>query len=74
MAQTHAALASRTYSQMWSIPDDAHAATPQPWNGFVLFPLYHPSPQVVVSPTGRTYAAQEADYHALARLLGALAR
>lgn len=47
----------------------AHAATPQPWNGFVLFPLYHPSPQVVVSPTGRTHAAQEADYRALARLL-----
>ncbi len=50
-----------------------HAATPQPWHGFVLFPLYHPSPQVVVSPTGRTHAAQEADYHALARLLGAAA-
>ncbi len=47
----------------------AHAATPQPWNGFLLFPLYHPSPQVVVSPTGRTHNAQEADYRALARLL-----
>jgi len=46
-----------------------HAATPQTWNGFVLFPLYHPSPQVVVSPTGRTHAAQEADYCALAHLL-----
>ncbi len=47
-----------------------HAAAPQPWNGFVLFPLYHPSPQVVVSPTGRSHAAQEADYQALAWLLG----
>ena len=47
----------------------AHAATPQPWNGFVLFPLYHPSPQVVISPTGRDHAAQEVDYRMLARLL-----
>ena len=46
-----------------------HAATPQPWNGFMLFPLYHPSPQVVISPTGRDHIAQETDYHALARLL-----
>lgn len=45
------------------------AATAVPWNGQTLFPLYHPSPQVVVSPTGRCHAAQEADYAALRRLL-----
>ena len=46
-----------------------HAARPQTWNGFTLFPLYHPSPQVVISPTGRGHAAQEADYRALRLLL-----
>ena len=46
-----------------------HAATAVSWNGRTLFPLYHPSPQVVVSPTGRCHAAQEADYAALRRLL-----
>jgi len=46
-----------------------HAATAVEWNGHLLFPLYHPSPQVVVSPTGRCHAAQEADYAALGRLL-----
>ncbi len=46
-----------------------HAAQPQNWNGFVLVPLYHPSPQVVISPTGRGHAAQEADYLALRRVL-----
>ena len=46
-----------------------HAAAAVDWNGGVLFPLYHPSPQVVVSPTGRSHAAQEADYAALGRLL-----
>jgi len=46
-----------------------HAATAVPWNGWTLFPLYHPSPQVVISPTGRTHAAQEADYRALRDLL-----
>lgn len=46
-----------------------HAATVVPWNGWTLFPLYHPSPQVVISPTGRSHAAQEADYHALRDLL-----
>lgn len=46
-----------------------HAATAAVWNGMTLFPLYHPSPQVVVSPTGRCHAAQEADYAALRRLL-----
>ncbi len=40
-------------------------ATPTAWNGLVVFPLYHPSPQVAVSPTGRTHAAQEDDYRAL---------
>jgi len=42
-----------------------HAATEVAWNGHTLFPLYHPSPQVVISPTGRTHAAQEEDYRAL---------
>jgi len=46
-----------------------HAATAVSWNGRMLFPLFHPSPQVVVSPTGRSHAAQEADYAALGRLL-----
>jgi uracil-DNA glycosylase family 4 len=46
-----------------------HAATPVPWSGYTLFPLYHPSPQVVVSPTGRSHARQEADYQALRRLM-----
>ena len=45
------------------------AATAVSWNGRTLFPLYHPSPQVVISPTGRSHAAQEADYAALKRLL-----
>ena len=47
------------------------AATTTAWNGYLLFPLYHPSPQVVVSPTGRSHAAQEADYALLRRLLDA---
>ncbi len=47
--------------------DAAHAVR---WNGYTLFPLYHPSPQVAVSPTGRTHAGQEADYQALRLLLG----
>ena len=47
----------------------SHAATAVLWNGRILFPLYHPSPQVVVSPTGRSHAAQEADYAALRQLL-----
>ena len=46
----------------------SHAATAVEWNGVTLFPLYHPSPQVAISPTGRTHAAQEADYAALRRL------
>ena len=46
-----------------------HAAAPVQWQGRALFPLYHPSPQVVVSPVGRTHAVQEADYAALARWL-----
>lgn len=45
------------------------AATAVAWNNALLFPLYHPSPQVVISPTGRNHAAQEADYAALKRLL-----
>jgi DNA polymerase len=49
-----------------------HAATPVPWGGHTLFPLFHPSPQVAVSPTGRPHAAQEADYRALRRLLDSL--
>ncbi len=46
-----------------------HAATPTVWNGYTLFPLYHPSPQVAVSPTGRKHSQQEDDYRALRRLL-----
>ena len=46
-----------------------HAAAPAEWQGRTLFPLYHPSPQVAVSPVGRTHAAQEADYAALERWL-----
>ncbi len=46
-----------------------HAATLVPWGNYALFPLYHPSPQVAVSPTGRTHAAQEADYRTLAQIL-----
>ncbi len=46
-----------------------HAARVVSWNNAMLFPLFHPSPQVVVSPTGRSHAAQEADYAALGRLL-----
>lgn len=46
-----------------------HAATAVSWEGHTLFPLYHPSPQVVISPTGRSHAAQEADYRALRALL-----
>ena len=45
------------------------AATAIEWEGWTLFPLYHPSPQVVISPTGRSHAAQEADYAALRRVL-----
>ena len=48
----------------------SHAATAVAWNGRTLFPLYHPSPQVAVSPTGRTHEQQEADYQALGLLLG----
>lgn len=46
-----------------------HAATPVPWNGCTVFPLFHPSPQVVISPTGRSHAQQEGDYRALQQLL-----
>ena len=46
-----------------------HAATEVLWDRRTLFPLYHPSPQVVISPNGRGHAAQEADYAALGRLL-----
>ncbi len=46
-----------------------HVATELVWHGRKLFPLYHPSPQVVVSPTGRSHAAQETDYTALKHLL-----
>lgn len=46
-----------------------HAASAVPWNGYTVFPLYHPSPQVVISPTGRSHAQQEDDYRALRRWL-----
>ena len=50
-----------------------NVATAIAWNGHTLFPLYHPSPQVVISPTGRGHDAQEADYRALRCLLEARA-
>jgi len=46
-----------------------HAAATVNWNGYTLLPLYHPSPQVVVSPTGRNHTQQEMDYRALRHLL-----
>jgi len=49
-----------------------HAALPIEWQGRTLFPLYHPSPQVVVSPVGRCHTEQEADYAALAHWLETL--
>jgi len=49
-----------------------NAAMPTAWNGLVVFPLFHPSPQVAVSPTGRTHSAQEDDYRALRRYLDTL--
>ena len=49
-----------------------HAATPVAWNGYTVVPLFHPSPQVAISPTGRTHAQQEDDYRALRRLLDPL--
>ncbi len=48
-----------------------HAATPVPWHGLTLFPLYHPSPQVVISPSGRSHSQQEEDYRALGAYLRA---
>ena len=44
-----------------------HAGRPHEWNGRTLFPLYHPSPQVLASH--RREHEQLADYHALARAL-----
>jgi uracil-DNA glycosylase family 4 len=46
-----------------------HAATPHLWEGLTVFPLYHPSPQVAISPTGRTHMQQEADYQALTQFV-----
>ena len=45
------------------------AAKPVAWNGRTLYPLFHPSPQVAISPTGRSHSQQEADYRGLAELL-----
>lgn len=44
-----------------------HAATVLEWNGRQLVPLYHPSPQVLI--TVRPLPAQLRDYQALAALL-----
>lgn len=44
-----------------------HAGQSHKWNGRTLFPLYHPSPQVLASH--RREHEQLADYHALARAI-----
>ena len=44
------------------------AARPHPWHGRLLFPLYHPGARARVH---RPKGDQEADFRALARLLGA---
>jgi uracil-DNA glycosylase family 4 len=44
-----------------------HAATVLEWNGRQLVPLYHPSPQVLI--TVRPLLAQQGDYQVLATLL-----
>ncbi|MDX2030526.1 MAG: uracil-DNA glycosylase [Blastocatellia bacterium] len=45
-----------------------HAAQPAEWSGRRLVPLYHPSPQVII--TVRPLARQIEDFQALARALG----
>lgn len=42
-----------------------HVGRLWPWNSTYLFPLYHPSPQVVIAPTGRPLAQQEEDFRRL---------
>ena len=50
-------------------------ALPKPWQGRVLFPLYHTSRQVVNSPTtGRSRAQQIEDWSKLRNLLALLSR
>jgi DNA polymerase len=44
-----------------------HIATTLPWNGRLLVPLYHPSPQVMI--TVRTLEQQKRDYRALLRAI-----
>ena len=60
------ALAALTLIAPHSLTLRDHVAAPAFWNGLTVFPLYHPSPQVVISPTGRNHSQQEADYRALA--------
>ena len=44
-----------------------HAATMQPWNGRILVPVYHPSPQVLASH--RREAEQLRDYAVVSQVL-----
>lgn len=44
-----------------------HAAKKLRWNGRTLFPLYHPSPQVII--TVRSLEQQQRDYRALRRAI-----
>jgi DNA polymerase len=49
----------------------SHAvATPVPWNGRVVFPLYHPSPRAMVT---RPYADQLGDFRKLKEYADAIA-
>jgi uracil-DNA glycosylase family 4 len=55
-------------SHDFSLKQDAARA--REWNQRVLIPLYHPSPQVLI--TSRDEQAQLKDYRVLARLIGKL--
>lgn len=68
------ALAALSRISPHSVTLRSHAATPVLWNGGTLFPLFHPSPQVAVSPTGRSHAAQEVDYRELRRWMDGQAK
>jgi len=58
----------RLYGQRWKLADVV--ATPIELDGFTLVPLYHPSPQVVI--TTRTLEQQKRDMIALCRLANEL--
>lgn len=47
-----------------------HAAQTQRWNGRALIPLYHPSPQVLI--TSRDQKAQISDYKVVARAVASV--